>query len=98
VCGEVDLDAAVPERFHGVRAGERTDVSGVEIESPVVLGAGVEFSDGVRIDGPVVIGDGAKIGRGARIADSVLLPGVEVEPGAKLSGEIVSRPVDQPAG
>jgi mannose-1-phosphate guanylyltransferase len=98
VCGEVDLDAAVPERFHGVRAGERTDVSGVEIESPVVLGAEVEFADGVRIDGPVVIGDRVKIGRGARIADSVLLPEVEVEPGAKLSGEIVSRPVDPPAG
>jgi mannose-1-phosphate guanylyltransferase len=98
VCGEVDLDPGVPERFHGVRAGEGTDVAEVEIESPVVLGAGVEFADGVRIDGPVVIGDGVKIGRGARIADSVLLPGVEVEPGAKLHEEIVSPPVDRPAG
>jgi mannose-1-phosphate guanylyltransferase/mannose-1-phosphate guanylyltransferase/phosphomannomutase len=94
VCGEVDLDPVVPERFHGVRAGEGTDVSGIEVGPPVVLGAGIEIEDDVRIEGPVVIGDRAKIGRGSRIADSVLLPGVEVQPGAELAGEIVSPPVE----
>jgi mannose-1-phosphate guanylyltransferase len=98
VCGEVDLDPVVPERFHGVRAGEGTDVSGVEIESPVVLGTGVEVSRDVRIEGPTVIGDGVKLGRGARVADSVLLPGVEVEQGAEIVGQIVSRPVESRAG
>ena len=97
VCGEVDLDPGVPERFHGVRAGEGTDVSAVELEPPVVLGAGIEIGAGVRIEGPVVIGDGVRIGGGARIADSVLLPGVEVEPEAKVSGMILSPPVEAPA-
>ena len=97
VCGDVDLDPAVPERFHGIRAGEGTDVSTVEIEPPVLLGAGIEFGDDVRIEGPVVIGDGVDIGRGARIADSVLLPGVVIEAGAKLSEQILSPPVEAPA-
>ncbi len=98
VCGEVNLDPAVPERFHGVRAGEGTDVSGVEVGPPVVLGAWIEIEDEVRIEGPVVIGDRVKIGRGSRIADSVLLPGVELQPGSELIGEIVSRPAESRAG
>src|SRR4029450_12761233 len=67
VCGEVELDPAVPERFHRVRAGERPDLSAVEIEPPVVFGTGVQVASGVRIEGPAVIGDGVNIGRGARV-------------------------------
>ncbi len=94
VCGEVDLDPGVPERSHGVRAGDGTDIAQAQLEPPVVLGSGVQLGASVRIEGPAVIGDRARIGAGSRISDSVVLADVELDPGTELSDAIVSRPAD----
>jgi mannose-1-phosphate guanylyltransferase/mannose-1-phosphate guanylyltransferase/phosphomannomutase len=60
----------------------------VELEGPVLLGAGVRVGEGVRLDGPLVIGPGAQIGAGARVRESVLLPGAEVPADGLLAGAI----------
>ena len=88
--GEVEVDPRCPERSAGVRAGQDRSGRGRDRAARSCSAAGSSSVTACGSTGPAVIGDGVKIGRGARIADSVLLPEVEVEPGAKLSGEILS--------
>ena len=88
--GEVKLDPGVPEVADGVRAGEGTDVSGAEIEAPVLFGPGVTIGAEVRIDGPCVVGAGSRIGDGAQLKESILLPGTELAAGTMLAGGIAA--------
>ena len=92
--GKVKVDPAVPEVGEGIRAGEGTELAGVEVEPPALFGPGVELGDDVRIDGPAVIGDGTRIGAGSRIKGSVLLPGTEVGPATVLAGGIAAKRKD----
>jgi mannose-1-phosphate guanylyltransferase len=87
--GEVAVEVDVPEVAAGVRAA--TDLGGVEVEPPVLVGAGVEIGDGVRIDGPAIVGDGCRIGAGSRIRDAVLLSGGELAPRTILVSGIAAR-------
>ena len=88
--GEVTVDPGVPEVAPGVRAGEGTDVSGAEVEGPVLFGASVRIGADVRVDGPSVIGSGCRIGDRARLKESILLPGTELAAGTMLAGGIVA--------
>ena len=55
-----------PARPRSARASARPARStGVEVEGPVLVGAGVEFGAGARIQGPAIVGDGCRIGDGA---------------------------------
>ena len=42
LCGEVDLDPAVPEVSHGVRSGAGSNFSEAQLKPPVLFGAGVQ--------------------------------------------------------
>jgi mannose-1-phosphate guanylyltransferase len=88
--GAVAVDPAVPEVAPGIRAGDGTDTSGVDVDPPVLFGPGVEISDDVQVSGPSVIGDRCRIGAGARLKEAVLLPGAELAPGAMGAGGIVA--------
>jgi len=88
--GAVAVDPGVPEVAAGVRAGEGTDVSGAEVEGPVLFGASVTIGADVRVDGPSVIGGGCRIGDGSQLKESILLAGTELAAGTMLAGGIAA--------
>ncbi len=47
----------------------------LEIEGPILVGAGAQVGSGARLTGPIVLGPGASVGAGAHVRESVLLPG-----------------------
>jgi mannose-1-phosphate guanylyltransferase len=87
----VRVDPGVPEVSEGIRAGEGTDVSAVEVTPPALFGPGVELGEDVRVAGPAVVGDGARIGAGARVRSSLLLPGAELAQATVLADGIVAK-------
>jgi mannose-1-phosphate guanylyltransferase len=87
--GAVEVETGVPEVSPGIRSG--SSLEGVEVEGPVLVGAGVEFGDGVRIQGPAIVGDGCRIGAGAWVRDSILLAGTELPAEGMLVGAIAGR-------
>jgi mannose-1-phosphate guanylyltransferase/mannose-1-phosphate guanylyltransferase/phosphomannomutase len=86
LAGAVEVDPGVPEVTPGIRSAVSLD--GVEVEAPVLVGAGVELGPEVRIQGPAILGDGCRVGAGAWIRDSILLAGTELPAGAMLVGGI----------
>jgi mannose-1-phosphate guanylyltransferase len=90
--GAVEVELGAPEVAEGVRAA--SDLDGVEVEPPVLIGAGVELGAGARIEGPAIIGDGCRVGKGAHIRDSILLDGAELPAATMLVGAIAGRVAD----
>jgi mannose-1-phosphate guanylyltransferase len=86
LAGAVEVELGAPEVADGVRAA--SDLEGVEVKPPVLVGAGVELGAGARIDGPAIVGDGCRIGEGAHVRDSILLEGTEVPAGTMLVGAL----------
>ena len=66
----------------GIYADEGSDLDGVKVRPPVLIGSGCEVHAGAELHGPVVIGDGCRIGEGAKVRDAVVLGGAELAPGA----------------
>ena len=64
--------------------------AGARIDSPSVLGAGVEVAADAHVGPRAVIGARCRIGTGARVDDAVLWEGVSVGPGAVLRACIVA--------
>jgi mannose-1-phosphate guanylyltransferase len=89
LCGAVEVETGVPEVSPGVRSA--SSLEGIEVEGPVLVGAGVEFGDGARIQGPAIVGDGCRIGAGAWVRDSILLAGTELPAEGMLVGAIAGR-------
>jgi mannose-1-phosphate guanylyltransferase/mannose-1-phosphate guanylyltransferase/phosphomannomutase len=87
--GEVSVDAGAPEIAPGIRSASPLD--GIELEAPLLIGAGVEVAEGARVQGPAVIGDGCRIGAGAWLRDAIMLEGAELGPGGILLGGIAAR-------
>lgn len=87
--GAVEVETGVPEVSPGVRSA--SSLEGVEVEGPVLVGAGVEFGAGARIQGPAIVGDGCRIGAGAWVRDSILLAGSELPAEGMLVGAIAGR-------
>ena len=85
--GAVAIEHGVPEAAAGVWAASPLD--GARVESPALIGSGVEIGAGARIVGPAVIGDGCEIGAGAYVGrGAVLLPGARVAAETMLVGAI----------
>ena len=95
--GEVSLERP-PEVTDGVYAGEGSDLDGVRVTAPVMIGAGCSLGAGVELHGPVVVGDGCRVGAGTRLRECVLLPGAELAAGSILVGGIHGTGADRPLG
>src|SRR5262245_3060508 len=87
LAGEVSIERSEPELSAGVFSGSALD--GVRVKPPVLVGEGCELGAGADLHGPVVVGPRCRIGAGAMVRDAVLLPGVELRPGAALVGGVL---------
>jgi mannose-1-phosphate guanylyltransferase len=87
--GAVEVEPGVPEVADGIRSA--SPLEGIEVEGPVLIGAGVELGAGARIQGPAIVGDGCRIGAGAWVRDSILLADAELAPESMLVGAIAGR-------
>jgi len=98
LAGEVAIERREPEVADGIFAGKGSDLDGVKVRPPVLLGADCAVGAGAELRGPVVVGEGSSIGAGARLRDAVVLPGAEVPPGAVVVGGVYGTDSDRPLG
>jgi mannose-1-phosphate guanylyltransferase/mannose-1-phosphate guanylyltransferase/phosphomannomutase len=87
-----------PEVRKGVYAGEASDLDGVKVTPPVLIGANCDVGAGVELQGPVVIGERVRVGSSARVREAVVLPDAELDVGAVFSGGIFGIDADRPLG
>jgi mannose-1-phosphate guanylyltransferase len=78
LAGGVGIQPPGAQVSPGVYAGEGSDLDGVKVNAPVLIGAGSEVGAGADLHGPVVVGDGCRLGAGAMLRDCVVLPGAEI--------------------
>jgi mannose-1-phosphate guanylyltransferase len=96
--GAVGIEPPGPSVEEGVRAGEGSDLDGVKVKAPVLIGRDCHVGTGVDLHGPVVIGDGCHLGAGAMLRDCVVLPGAEVPAGGLVVGGLYGVSADRPLG
>ncbi|MGH2982672.1 MAG: sugar phosphate nucleotidyltransferase [Solirubrobacterales bacterium] len=96
--GEVRIESPAGEVSSGVYAGDASDLEGVKVKPPVLIGADCEIGAGADLHGPVVIGDGCRVGAGAMIREAVILPRAELGEGAVVVGGLSGTNVDRPLG
>jgi mannose-1-phosphate guanylyltransferase/mannose-1-phosphate guanylyltransferase/phosphomannomutase len=96
--GEVSIHLPGSELAEGVFADEESNLDGVKVKPPVLIGAGCQIGARADLHGPVVIGDRCRIGAGAMLRDSVLLAGCEVGGGALVVGGVYGANQDRPLG
>jgi mannose-1-phosphate guanylyltransferase len=84
--GEVGTEPPGRQVSEGVYAGDGSDLDGVKVKPPLLIGSDCQVGVGVDLHGPVVIGDGSRLGAGAMLRDCVVLPGAEVPAGALVVG------------
>ena len=65
--GEIEIERP-PEVAEGVFAAKGSDLDGVKVKPPVMIGPGCEIGAGVDLQGPVVVGEGCRIGPAAMLA------------------------------
>ena len=53
-----------PRSSTGIYAGGGSDLDGVKVKAPVLIGPDCAGGDGVDLHGPVVVGDGCQLGAG----------------------------------
>lgn len=86
VAGQLELPRLGGELLSGGAAPEHAELgAGVELEGPMLIGAGCRIGAGARLSGPLVLGPGTAIGAGAQVKEAVLLPGAEVAAGTVLA-------------
>ena len=95
--GALELDRP-PAVADGVFAGDGSDLDGVKVKPPVMIGEGCEVGAGADLHGPVVIGSGCRVGAGARLREVVVLPGTEVGAGAMIVGGVYGTDAERPLG
>jgi mannose-1-phosphate guanylyltransferase len=96
--GEVGIESPVPAVKDGVYAADGSDLDGVKVKAPVLIGQGCEVHSSVDLHGPVVIGDGCRIGAASMLRDCVVLPGAEVPAGGMVVGGLYGVSADRPLG
>ena len=96
--GVVGLKPPVEEISAGVYAGVGSDLDGVKVKPPVLIGEGSQVGTGASLHGPVVVGDGSRLGAGAMLRDCVVLPGADVAAGALVVGGLYGLDRDRPLG
>ena len=79
----------------GIYADEGSDLDGVKVQPPVLIGSGCEVHAGAELHGPVVIGDGCRIGEGAKVRDAVVLGGADLPPGGMVVGGVYGQQQDR---
>jgi mannose-1-phosphate guanylyltransferase len=98
LAGQVGIEPPAEEVSSGIYAGDASDLDGVKVKPPVLIGAGCEIGAGANLHGPVVIGDGCRVGAGAMIREAVLLPGAGLAEGAVVVGGLSATNRDRPLG
>ena len=98
LAGRVGVAPPADEVSPGVYAGDASDLDGVKVKPPVLVGAGCEIGAGADLHGPVVIGDGCRVGAGAMIREAVILPRARLGEGAVIVGGLSATDVDRPLG
>jgi mannose-1-phosphate guanylyltransferase len=84
--GAIGVEPPAPEVSDGIYAGDGSDLEGVKVKPPVLIGPGCQVGPGADLHGPVVVVDGCHLGAGAMLRDCVVLPGAEVPAGALVVG------------
>jgi mannose-1-phosphate guanylyltransferase len=98
LAGRVGVAPPADEVSPGVYAGDASDLDGVKVKPPVLVGADCEIGAGADLHGPVVIGDGCRVGAGALIREAVILPRAKLGEGAVIVGGLSATNVDRPLG
>jgi mannose-1-phosphate guanylyltransferase len=98
LAGEVGIEPPEPQVSAGVYAGEGSDLDGVKVKDPVLIGGYSHLGTGVDLHGPVVVGGECRLGPGALLRDCVVLPGAEVPAGALVVGGLYGVEADRPLG
>jgi mannose-1-phosphate guanylyltransferase len=88
---EVALEIPEPEVSPGIWCADGVDLSGVDVEGPVLIGSGCRLDPGTVITGPAVLGNGCRLGRDVRVREAVLLDGAELVDGSVAVGGVVGR-------
>src|SRR5215216_5431639 len=96
--GGVGIEPPASQVSAGVYAGQGSDLDGVKVQPPVLIGPGCHVGAGANLRGPVVVGDGCHLGAGAMLRDCVVLPGAEVPAGALVVGGLYGVEADRPLG
>ena len=96
--GAVGIEPPATEVTKGIYAADQSDLDGVKVSSPVLIGSDCHVGAGADLHGPVVVGDGCHLGSGAMLRDCVVLPGAEVPAGALVVGGLYGIEADRPLG
>jgi mannose-1-phosphate guanylyltransferase/mannose-1-phosphate guanylyltransferase/phosphomannomutase len=98
LAGKLGIEPPRSEVAAGVYAGDGSDLEGVKVKTPVLIGEGCELRGNVDLHGPVVVGDHCRIGSSAMLRDCVVLPGAEIPAGALVVGGLYGVETDRPLG
>ncbi len=98
LAGEVGIEPPAPEVSKGIHAGGGSDLDGVRVTAPVLIGTGSHVGEGASLHGPVVVGDGCDLGAGAMLRECVVLPGAQVPAGGLVVGGLYGIDPDRPLG
>jgi mannose-1-phosphate guanylyltransferase len=98
LAGAVGIEPPAAQVSPGVYAGKGSDLDGVKVMAPVLIGADSQVGAGANLRGPVVVGGGCHLGAGAMLRECVVLPGAEVPAGALVVGGLYGVEADRPLG
>jgi NDP-sugar pyrophosphorylase family protein len=98
LAGEVGIEPPAPRVSEGVYAGSGSDLDGVRVTAPVLIGPDAQVGEGTSLHGPVVVGDGSRLGAGAMLRECVVLPGAEIPAGGVVVGGLYGPSGDRPLG
>jgi mannose-1-phosphate guanylyltransferase/mannose-1-phosphate guanylyltransferase/phosphomannomutase len=96
--GEVGIAPPEAQVSPGVYTGKGSDLDGVKVKDPVLIGEDSHLGLGVDLHGPVVVGGECRLGAGAMLRDCVVLPGAEVPAGALVVGGLYGVETNRPLG
>jgi NDP-sugar pyrophosphorylase family protein len=98
LAGNVGIEPPAPEVSSGIYVGAGSDLDGVKVKPPVLIGPDCQVGRGADVHGPAVVGDGCRLGADAMLRDCVVLPGAEVPAGALIVGGLYGVEGDRPLG
>jgi mannose-1-phosphate guanylyltransferase len=98
LAGEVGIEPPSDQVSPGVYAGDGSDLDGIRVTAPVLIGPDSHVGAAVSLHGPVVVGDRCHLGAGAMLRECVVLPGAEVPPEGLVVGGLYGVAGDRPLG
>jgi mannose-1-phosphate guanylyltransferase/mannose-1-phosphate guanylyltransferase/phosphomannomutase len=88
---KVVLEMPEPAVGPGIWCAPGVELSGVEVEGPVLIGPECRIAPGSAITGPAVLGRGCRLGSDVKVREAVLLDGAELADGCFAVGGVVGR-------